>query len=1103
MLAVLLLGTGGARASREVRESAYRDNNHGVALLEQFRPQDAASAFRKALSLDPDLALARINLAIALVNVPDLPAAEREARAAIATRPDSPQAHYVLGLAARGQNNPADAFAAFRKVLQFDPTDVGSNVNLGQLYLQDRKYEDAIAAFRAALATESFSATAAYNLGIALSRSGQAEAGQKAMERFQALREAGYGTLIGQTYPEQGRYAEALASTGAEGDLVDAATPAVRFVDATASALPTTARTPGVGRVTLFDLDGDSDLDLFDVGAAGQRLYHNDGGRFVDATASLGLDPSQGGIGAVAGDLDNDERADLLVLRKQGVTLYRNDAAKGLVEVTTRAGLASAGSAETAALADFDHDGDLDILLAGSGGPDRLLQNAGDASFKDVASAAGLAATARVLAAIATDYDNGRDIDLLEIVEGAAPRLFRNLRDGSFRDVAQDVGLGRAQKLRSLAAADVNKDAYSDFFLGSDTGDLLALSTGRGGFTLMPVPWGSSGTTSAQFLDYDDDGLLDLVAFASTQARILRNLGDRWRDESDEALGAARRVAASGFASGDLDGDGDTDVLVRLLSGELRLWRNDGGNRNHSLRVRLTGLVSNRSGIGAKLELRAGSLSQKLETSATTPSAAPADVLFGLGPREAVDAVRVIWPAGVLQTELDPAVPAAETKTAAAFEIKELNRKPSSCPYLYAWNGSAFAFITDFMGGGEMGYYEAPGVWNEPDPIEYVRLTDDQLRARDGRYELRVTNELEEALFVDRIALVSLAHPADVEIYPYEGMTSPPKPVRFFAVKNARPPTGAQDDHGRDVLERLLRMDRRSPDDFRLFKVRGYAADHTLTLDLGATTERAVLLLTGWTDYAWSSDNVAAQQAGLAMRPPSLEVQDATGSWVSAVEQVGVPVGRPQTVVVDLAGAFKGRSRQVRIVTNMRIYWDRIQVADGLELPGESVMLDASEARLTERGFSAEVTPDGREPFGYDYGRVSQASPWKAFPGRYTREGDVRELLLASDDVFMTSRPGDEIALAFDARRLPELPDGWKRSFLLFSDGFSKEMDIHSATPDAIGPLPFHGMSRYPYTAPESYPMTEARARLMERYNTRVVKAPVVSLDAALLAEAR
>ncbi|MDT7604901.1 MAG: hypothetical protein QOF61_2898, partial [Acidobacteriota bacterium] len=375
----------------------------------------------------------------------------------------------------------------------------------------------------------------------------------------------------------------------------------------------------------------------------------------------------------------------------------------------------------------------------------------------------------------------------------------------------------------------------------------------------------------------------------------------------------------------------------------------------------------------------------------------------------------------------------------------------------------------------------------------------DQLRERGGRYELRVTNELEEAMFVDRLQLVAIAHPAGTEVYPNEGMTDPPRPYVLYKTRGARPPLAATDDHGRDVLARITRMDREYPDDFRRDPVRGYADEHTLTLKLDdgvPAGRRTLLLLTGWTDYAWSSDNVAASQAGKAMTTPSLQVRDARGAWKTVIEDIGIPVGRPQTVTVDLTGKFLGASREVRIVTNMRALWDQILVdTSGGDSPAQLTRFDPVIANLRWRGFSRETTPDGREPYGYDYEQVSYTSPWKVMPGRYTRVGDVRELLLNADDMFVISRPGDEISLSFDASKLPPLPAGWTRTFLLYADGFSKEMDINSASPDQILPLPFHGMTKYPYGASEAYPMTAQRRAYMERYNTRLVRSEVPSID--------
>jgi hypothetical protein len=360
-----------------------------------------------------------------------------------------------------------------------------------------------------------------------------------------------------------------------------------------------------------------------------------------------------------------------------------------------------------------------------------------------------------------------------------------------------------------------------------------------------------------------------------------------------------------------------------------------------------------------------------------------------------------------------------------------------------------------------------------------------------------VTNELEETLFVDQLQLVAIDHPKNMAIFPNEGLTDPPKPFRLFAATDLRPPVRAVDDRGHDVTPLLANRDGQYVDDFDVLSIRGYSRPHALTLDLGSVTGSTALVLTGWTDYAFSSDNVAAHQAGVEMEPAALQIQDTAGNWRTAVDDVGIPVGRPQAIVVDLTGLLKRGEHQVRIVTSLRIYWDQIAIAslastDNIRL----THLDPVAADLHERGFSAEILPLKHEPLLYDYTRVSRTSPWKAMTGLYTREGDVLPLLTRVDDMFVISKPGDEISLSFDASRLTPLPAGWTRTFLLKADGFSKEMDINSASPDRVEPLPFHGMRRYPYDASEHYPETSEYQRYRQRYNTRLVGTSVPSLSA-------
>src|SRR2546423_1389579 len=230
-----------------------------------------------------------------------------------------------------------------------------ANNNLGELYKQQRDFASAIVSFRRAIETEPYNTTAMYGLGLTLMQSGQREEGMRVMQEFRKVSDAHYGTEIGKEYLEHGRYAEALVSTGAEPELVSPATPEVSFTDATANVIsatsPQAAATPTAGKivgrtingaawndtakrdlaasfgggVTLFDYDGDGDLDLFVINAASQKHYRNDGGKFLDVTEAAGLaktPANTAGIAAVAGDFHHHTKPDPPGLRYRGIAAF-------------------------------------------------------------------------------------------------------------------------------------------------------------------------------------------------------------------------------------------------------------------------------------------------------------------------------------------------------------------------------------------------------------------------------------------------------------------------------------------------------------------------------------------------------------------------------------------------------------------------------------------------------------------------------------------------------------------------------------------------------------------------------------------------------------
>lgn len=1135
--------------TRETRERAYRANNTGVALLEQLKYPEAAAAFRQALTVDPSLGIAHLNLSLALMYDQNLDEALKEASAAADRMPEAPQPAYVQGLVARAQNRNAEARTFFEKVRGIDSTDIGTNVNLAQIALEDRRYDDAVMALQPIVGREPYHVTASYVLGLALTRSGRTDEGQVLLNRAQELRSASYAVTFGTGYLEQGRYAEAIASTGAEPELVDPSVPPATFSRAditpsAASPVPTSAfgRTiapadlteAGVrqlvvglgGGQTLVDVDGDGTLELVVVSADSQRILRpapNGSATDITTTAGFTTASRSPGIGVVAADVDNDGAPDLFVLRASGSSLYRNDGKGRFTDVTRTARIPPfPGLPGTAAFVDVDHDGDVDLVIGGladiaatrrqRGGAAvefpsgfqpaslQLLRNNGNGTFTDATRAAKLDRPGHTIAIVPTDFDNHRDIDLLIVDADGTPALLSNQRDGTFRDVSGEVGLAGPtrpdERTTAVATGDVNKDDYPDFFFARTGASVLALSDGHGNFRLSAAPEQARAASAAQLVDYDNDGILDLVAQTANGLTVLRNVGPGFIDVSAAAVTSPGSVdgPVRSLSIADVERDGDLDIVSS--SGEhASLWRNSGDPRNHALRIQLRGRVTNRQGFGSKVQIRAGSLSARAETSSAMPAVAAQDLVFGLGTRPGADVTRVLWPSGILQAETAPASQGTESAfLPTPFLVEELDRKPSSCPFLFVWNGERFEFVTDFLGGGEMGYWEGPGAWNRPDPVEYVRIRGDQLVPVNGRLQLRVTNELEEVLYVDQLQLMTIAHPADVQVYPNEGMTVEAKPHRLHGVRTPHTPARVTDEHGHDVTERIARLDRRYPDDFAKSPVRGYADLHDLIIDLGAPKAPQTLLLTAWTDYAFSSDNVAAQQGALPAVEPYLEARDARGTWRRLDVAIGIPVGRPQTIPLDLSHALRPGEHELRLRTTMRIYWDQIQVGDTVAADGYAVKTaDPRSATLRERGFSAEVRPDGQDPPGYDYARVSQDSPWKAFTGSFTRVGDVLSLLTNADDHFVIAKTGDEVALEFDATT-DAVPPGWTRTYLLRGDGYSKEMDVNSASPDTVEPLPFHGMSRYPYPATERYPDTPAHQAYRDQFNTRRVMRAIPKL---------
>ncbi|TDI12477.1 MAG: tetratricopeptide repeat protein, partial [Acidobacteria bacterium] len=1017
-------------------DQIIRWNNLGIAHLGRFREVEAIEAFRKALSLDPEYAVGWINLGIAHLAASDYEAAEQELRHGLERSPSEPFGLYNLGLVYKVQGHNEEALASFHGVLAVDPDDADTLYQVASLHARDREWDEAIHGFRRTIELAPHNVSAYYGLGKALVQSGHQEEGRRYLQLSQDLKlRSEMSITAGLRYGEQGKYSFALEDARIRQMARIPALPAqdLRYVEVSPEASGVTFRHGGGSELTascevgsgvaLVDVDGDGDLDLYLVNCgtsdeAGDALYRNEGGfRFQDITVAAGLGGSLGpGLAVVFGDYDNDGLPDFYRTGPQGGRLFRNMGDAKFEESGKQAGLPSGVPCAGAAWVDLDHDGDLDlyVIRTGDAGEGNLVfRNDGSGKFEEVSGPTKLAGRGGGFSVTITDLDNDRDIDFILPRTQGLWQILSNDRVGTFTDVAARL-MDEPWPAHAVAVGDVNKDGAMDLAATGPGG--LRLYLNQSGSRLQSdgefgrsVPDGPA--FGVAFLDFDNDGYLDLAMVpgeaSGTALVLLRNVGQgKWVDWTEKAgLDRLPRGRGRGLVVGDLDGDDDLDLVITRAGGRPLLLRNDGGSERNALQLDPRGKNSNRSAIGTKIEVKAGRLWQKTEVVSTSGylSSGPTRVHFGLGTQERVDTLRFVWPGGVLQDEIDVALGGVKL-------YEELDRKGSSCPILYAWDGERFAFVTDFLGGAAVGSRVGPDHFNSPDTDEYVKLSADQLVSRDGRLELRMVNQLEEVIFFDGVQLLAVDHPAEVNVYPNERLLpAPPFPeFRIFSAARELAPVAAQDGAGDDVLASVLHLDRTWPDAFKLLSFKGYAEEHSLILDPGDLRDvrQVVLLADAWIDYADSTSNLAASHAAAKLVPPRLEVLDEDGHWVTAIEQMGFPAGLPKTLTIDLTGRFLQRDDfRVRIVTSMRIYWDRMRFAILDDDPQLRVTrLSAREARLGFHGYPRPVSEDGKAPFGYDYADAASNSGWKDFLGAFTRYGDVGELLEAVDDRYVIAR---------------------------------------------------------------------------------------------------
>ena len=674
--------------------------------------------------------------------------------------------------------------------------------------------------------------------------------------------------------------------------------------------------------------------------------------------------------------------------------------------------------------ADFDNDGlpDLCVITKDSA----TLYHNDKGTFAKGKSFAG-----EFDNAVWLDYDRDYDLDLLLL--GRASKLFRNDGPAGWEDRTADFPFADGRALRGEV------------------------------FRMIP-----------------DTKSLDLrVAYEGGKTMIYRDqLGGKYiaTEGSPHSVKApALGMPVSAFAEGDFDADGRVDAVAVAKDGGTYFFRNETAKRSY-LRVQLAGVKNAKLAPAAEVEIKAGLIYEKKMYTGVP-------LVFDLEDKPEADMVRITWANGLIQSEKSQAAD-------KQMRYEESQRLSGSCPMIWTWNGAGFEFITDVLGVAPLGAAAGDGTYFPVDHTEYISIPSDALALQNGSYELRITEELAEVSYLDQVQLTAVDHPAGVDVYPNEKFQAPPFPdLKLYGVERRIAPVSARDQRGEDVLDLVMHRDQRYPDTFR--RTRGGTAEPWhLDLDFGkaAPDNKAILVLNGWVDWADGSTFLqASQESKMGLMTPSLQVKDVQGRWKTVIEDMGMPAGKPKTIVVDLTGKFLSKSREVRIVTNLCVYWDEIFLGENPAAPRTRLTnVPMTTADLHFRGFSrVAIHPERKQPERFFYEHARAETMWNPTPGLYTRYGEVQSLLNNVDDRLVLMGSGDEARLRFNARSLPALPEGWRRDFLLKVDGWAKDRDANTAFSQTVLPLPFHGMSGYPYKATEKFPDDEAHRAYQREWNTR------------------
>lgn len=1055
-----------------------RLRNEGIAKYESgIALDDAMKAFERAYGQSKQAADA-FNAAVVYFKKNDAANTKKWLGLALQADPNFPNAHYLAGSLARIEGDNATAKKNWEKARELSPDDGYTHYQLALLAQAEHNDRAFLQSLVKALGLAPDNAAALYQMYRYYQTSGNKELAAQTLAKFNALKnQEKFSRREKQKDP--GKLAQPVLTAANTGGFA--------ALDVQPAYILTEAK-PGCKALAVDNytvLDNGAAIEAIALACADGKLLR------ADPSKPEGFLP----LGKLAADTRDirlewfDEKGPrVLALTKAGLFLAKNLAGEEGGDYNKLL----AGVSTPLALADLDADGDVDIVFGGNKIP---LTNAGKLQFVQENAL-------HKTSPLPGQLNNAKAVAVADMQRDGLPDLLILRSDALVVMAGGPSGHKEALRLPvagtalGVLAGDFSNDGKLDVaVLLPDAVRLvwnLDLRAEAKMAATQDIKLGFGGAKLAKATDYNNDGLLDLlVVSADGQVAILRNQGGRGftvHDPSPPApLPQGERGAIAPIPQGrgvgerghwpkpaanarllavDFDQDGLED-LAYVTSGGLALARNTTTGAGHAIAVFANGVRAAPSGLMTQVEIRRGSDYAYCQSQGGVQH-------VGIGQSNYVEILRLEWTNGFIENKLK-----IDAKP-GFYVFKESERISGSCPSLFVWNGEKFEYLTDTFISGPMGVPFDRGVYFPVRDREVLVIPGEKVRLRDGRLDIRFTEELHESVFIDRATLKIVDHPLGTEIFPHSRLAPPgkenPSPETFYTTGSLVLPVRAQGSDGSDLTAALSKVDKVYADYFARTSNPGFAEPHWVELDLPESVDSGLvdaLLATGWFFYFESTSMIAqAQINGPKLPWPSLQ-QFVDGAW-QEVGVVGIPTGKGKTAVMPLPGGLK--SRHLRVSSGISLYWDRIAFSLGQNASSVQT-LDAplTEASLRFHGFSALAS---RNPELFDYHQVSYSALWSPLQGRYTDYGPVDSLLNQADGQYALFGSGDEIALSFEVNQ-PEPEPGMTRSYLLEFVGYVKDGDRYTAHAGSVDPMPYLGLDQYP--PPEDQRLQQAQTQSPKR----------------------